>query len=170
MSTLDANMGYFVRCLARQSRPSTVFCLPFGKFQFKRLAMGISTAPDEYQSYMERILGDISFVIVYLDDVLIFFGDCSGSFEASTGRVRVFAAIQCDLEREKVPHSSRTSGLPGLHVDCRRNSTLNKESGSHSTNYSARQQEGTVPVSRHDRLLQGKWSRTSLQVQLGSIA
>ncbi|KAG6615283.1 Retrovirus Polyprotein [Phytophthora cinnamomi] len=34
--------------------------------------MGISTAPDEYQSCMERILGDLPFVIVYLDDVLIF--------------------------------------------------------------------------------------------------
>ncbi|KAE8983069.1 hypothetical protein PR001_g23554 [Phytophthora rubi] len=34
--------------------------------------MGISTAPDEYQSCMEIILGDLPFVIVYLDDILIF--------------------------------------------------------------------------------------------------
>jgi hypothetical protein len=68
MTTLDANMGYF----ARQSRAATAFCLPFGKFQFKRLPMGISTAPDEYQSCMERILGDLDFVIVYLDDILVF--------------------------------------------------------------------------------------------------
>ncbi|KAJ8522207.1 hypothetical protein ON010_g17725 [Phytophthora cinnamomi] len=72
MSTLDANMGYFARRLAPQSRSVTAFCVPFGKFQFKRLPMGISTAPDEYQSCMERILGDLPFVIVYLDDVLIF--------------------------------------------------------------------------------------------------
>jgi hypothetical protein len=72
MSTLDANMGYFARRLANQSRPFTAFCLPFGKYQFKRLPMGISTAPDEYQSCMERILGDLPFVIVYLDDILIF--------------------------------------------------------------------------------------------------
>ncbi|KAG6623058.1 Pol Polyprotein [Phytophthora cinnamomi] len=72
MSTLDANMGYFARRLARQSRAATAFCLPFGKFQFKRLPMGISTAPDEYQACMERILGDLDFVIVYLDDILIF--------------------------------------------------------------------------------------------------
>ncbi|KAE9198591.1 hypothetical protein PF004_g19500 [Phytophthora fragariae] len=72
MSTLDANMGYFARRLARQSRAVTAFCLPFGKFQFKRLPMGISTAPDEYQACMERILGDLDFVIVYLDDILIF--------------------------------------------------------------------------------------------------
>ncbi|KAE9047515.1 hypothetical protein PR002_g991 [Phytophthora rubi] len=72
MSTLDANMGYFARCLAQQSRAATAFCLHFGKFQFKRLPMGISTAPDEYQAAMERILGDLPFVIVYLDDILVF--------------------------------------------------------------------------------------------------
>ncbi|OWZ08675.1 Pol Polyprotein [Phytophthora megakarya] len=72
MSTLDANMGYFARRLALQSRSFTSFCLPWGKFQFKRLPMGISTAPDEYQACMERILGDLPYVIVYLDDILIF--------------------------------------------------------------------------------------------------
>uniref|UniRef100_H3HA67 Reverse transcriptase domain-containing protein n=1 Tax=Phytophthora ramorum TaxID=164328 RepID=H3HA67_PHYRM len=72
MTTLDANMGYFARRVALQSRAATAFCLPFGKFQFKRLPMGISTAPDEYQSCMERILGDLDFVIVYLDDILVF--------------------------------------------------------------------------------------------------
>ncbi|KAJ8577014.1 hypothetical protein ON010_g2190 [Phytophthora cinnamomi] len=34
--------------------------------------MGISTAPDEYQACMEWILGDLPFVIVYLDDLLVF--------------------------------------------------------------------------------------------------
>ncbi|KAE9265706.1 hypothetical protein PR003_g32372, partial [Phytophthora rubi] len=72
MTTLDANMGYFARRIALQSRAATAFCLPFGKFQFKRLPMGISTVPDEYQSCMERILGDLDFVIVYLDDILVF--------------------------------------------------------------------------------------------------
>ncbi|KAJ8566722.1 hypothetical protein ON010_g6402 [Phytophthora cinnamomi] len=65
MSTLDANMGYFARCLAKELRAVTAFCLPFGKFQFKRLPMGISTAPDEYQASMERILGDLPFVVVH---------------------------------------------------------------------------------------------------------
>ncbi|OWZ08627.1 LOW QUALITY PROTEIN: Gag-pol fusion protein [Phytophthora megakarya] len=46
--TLDANMDYFARRLALKSRPFTTFCLPWGKFKFKRLPMGISTAPDEY--------------------------------------------------------------------------------------------------------------------------
>ncbi|POM78688.1 Retrotransposable element [Phytophthora palmivora] len=46
--------------------------LPEIVFQFKRLPMGISTASDEYQECMEKILGDLPFVIVYLDDILVF--------------------------------------------------------------------------------------------------
>lgn len=33
--------------------------------------MGISTAPDEFQAVMNPVLGGLSFVRVYLDDVLI---------------------------------------------------------------------------------------------------
>jgi hypothetical protein len=31
-SSMDANMGYYARVLAEESRPYTAFCLPFGKF------------------------------------------------------------------------------------------------------------------------------------------
>lgn len=72
ISTFDANLGYYARRLASKSRPFTAFCLPWGKFQYKRLPMGISTAPDEYQACMERIFGDLEFVVVYLDDILVF--------------------------------------------------------------------------------------------------
>ncbi|POM80135.1 Gag-pol fusion protein [Phytophthora palmivora] len=75
MSTFDANLGYYARRLAKHSHYLTAFCLPFGKFRFKRLPMGICTAPDEYQACMERILGDLTFVVVYLDDILVFSQD-----------------------------------------------------------------------------------------------
>ncbi|GMF42177.1 unnamed protein product [Phytophthora fragariaefolia] len=35
--------------------------------------MGTSTAPDEYQACMETSFGDLDFVVVYLDDILVFF-------------------------------------------------------------------------------------------------
>lgn len=72
LTTLNANMGYYCRQLGKQSRPLTAFCLPFGKYQYKRLPMGISTAPDEYQACMEKIFGDLDFVVVYLDDLSVF--------------------------------------------------------------------------------------------------
>ncbi|POM59195.1 Pol protein [Phytophthora palmivora] len=71
-SLLNANMGYYARQLAKQCRKYTAFWYPFRKFQYKRLPMGISTASDEYRACMSKILGDLDFVIVYLDDILIF--------------------------------------------------------------------------------------------------
>ena len=34
--------------------------------------MGISTAPDEYQACMMKILGDFGLVILYMDDILVY--------------------------------------------------------------------------------------------------
>jgi hypothetical protein len=45
---------------------------PFGKFQYKRLPMGVSQAPDLCQEIMESILKDIPDVEVFLDDIGIF--------------------------------------------------------------------------------------------------
>ena len=59
LSTFDANMGYYARRLAKQSRAHTAFYLPFGKHQYKLLPMGISTALDEYQACMEKIFNDL---------------------------------------------------------------------------------------------------------------
>ncbi|KAJ0408806.1 hypothetical protein P43SY_000702 [Pythium insidiosum] len=85
LSTFDANMGYYARRLAEHSRAYTAFCLSFGKFRYKRLPMGISTAPDEYQACMERIFGDLPFVVVYLDDLLVF----SGSENEHLGHLKI---------------------------------------------------------------------------------
>ncbi|DBA04493.1 TPA: hypothetical protein N0F65_011041 [Lagenidium giganteum] len=42
-----------------------------GKYRYLRLTMGICTAPDEFQRRMQLLLGDLPYVRVYLDDVLI---------------------------------------------------------------------------------------------------
>lgn len=121
MTTLDANMGYFARRLAKESRSFTAFCLTFGKFRFKRLPMGISTAPDEYQACMERILGDLPFVIVYLDDVLIF----SENAEEHLQHLRIvferfreyditLNGKKCHILREKVDYLGFTLTTQGI--------------------------------------------------------
>lgn len=45
ISTYDTNLGYYARGLAR-IHPFTAFGLSWRKFQYKRLTMGVSTAPD----------------------------------------------------------------------------------------------------------------------------
>ncbi|KAJ8576508.1 hypothetical protein ON010_g2704 [Phytophthora cinnamomi] len=121
VSTLDANTGYLARRLARQSRPTTAFCLPFGKFQFKRLPMGISTAPDEYQACMERILGDLPFAIIYLDDIISF----SENAEVHLDHLRIvfdrlrqydvtLIARKCNILRDHVDYLGFTLTANGI--------------------------------------------------------
>ncbi|OWZ10385.1 LOW QUALITY PROTEIN: Gag/polymerase/env Polyprotein [Phytophthora megakarya] len=49
-----------------------IFLSSIWYYQFNKLPMRYSTAADEYQACMERILGDPPFVIVYLDSILSF--------------------------------------------------------------------------------------------------
>ncbi|KAH9131876.1 hypothetical protein AeRB84_021591 [Aphanomyces euteiches] len=71
VSTLDGNMGYHQIPIANSSQSQLAFVLPFVKYTFKRLPFGLSTAPDEYQARMNTLLGDLSYVHVYLDDILV---------------------------------------------------------------------------------------------------
>ena len=70
-SSLDLAMGYYQIPLSEQSSRMTTFILPFGKFRYLRMPMGIASAPDEFQARMSLLLGDLPFVRIYLDDCLI---------------------------------------------------------------------------------------------------
>ncbi|KAJ8576399.1 hypothetical protein ON010_g2814 [Phytophthora cinnamomi] len=76
-SVFDVPSSYYTRVLAPESRPITAITTPLGKFVFLRLPMGVSTAPDEFQACIDEELGDLDYVRVYLDDILV----TSNSFE-----------------------------------------------------------------------------------------
>ena len=46
--------------------------MPFGKFRYNRLPMGVKQSPDISQEIMKEILWDIEEVNVYIDDVSCF--------------------------------------------------------------------------------------------------
>lgn len=70
-SVFDVPLSYYTRVLARKSRAATAITTPLGKFVFARLPMGVSTAPDEFQACMDEKLGDLEYVRVYLDDIMV---------------------------------------------------------------------------------------------------
>jgi hypothetical protein len=45
--------------------------LLWGKYQHKRLPMGVKTSPYIFQNIMNELLGDIPTIQVYVDDILI---------------------------------------------------------------------------------------------------
>ena len=71
-SKLDADSGFWQVPLADDSALLTTFITPFGRFCFKRLPFGISSAPYHFQRRMSAILEGIDGVLCQMDDILIF--------------------------------------------------------------------------------------------------
>jgi hypothetical protein len=71
-------MGYYHIPLDLEAQKACTTVLPWGKYQYKRLPMGVKTSPDIFQSIMYELLGDIPNIQVYLKDNLII---SNGTFE-----------------------------------------------------------------------------------------
>jgi len=85
-TALDLSMGYYHIPLSENSQKLCTTVLPWGKYRYKRLPMGISSAPDIFQHIMHDILGDLDFCRVYIDDVLII---SDGSFEDHLAKLNI---------------------------------------------------------------------------------
>ena len=70
-SVLDASSGFWQVKLDRKSAKLCCFNSPFGRYMFKRLPFGISSAQDVFQSIMSEMFEDIQGVEVVVDDLLI---------------------------------------------------------------------------------------------------
>jgi hypothetical protein len=70
-TAIDLSMGYYHIPLDEASEELCTTVLPWGKYRYKQLPMGIASAPDIFQSIMDQILGDLEFSRVYIDDILI---------------------------------------------------------------------------------------------------
>ena len=64
--------GYHQIKIKDSDVPKTAFRTPVGHYEFLVLPFGLSNAPATFQSVMNRIFQDLDFVIVYLDNILIF--------------------------------------------------------------------------------------------------
>ena len=64
--------------------PKTAFTTPYGLYEFLVLPFGLTNAPASFQRLMNHVVGHLSFVIAYLDDLLVF----SKTIEEHEGHVR----------------------------------------------------------------------------------
>jgi hypothetical protein len=70
-TAIDLRMGYYHIPLDLEAQKLCTTILPWGKYQYKRLPMGVKTSPDIFQRIMYELLGDIPNIQVYLDDIII---------------------------------------------------------------------------------------------------
>eukprot|EP00957_Ditylum_brightwellii_P160699 12234367-Ditylum_brightwellii.AAC.1 len=64
-------MAYYCMGLSEKSKEILTIIVPWGKFSYQVLPMRVSVATDIFQERMSRILLDIEYMIVYMDDIII---------------------------------------------------------------------------------------------------
>lgn len=70
-SSLDTASGFWQIPLDEKNARLTTFITPLGRFCFKRLPFGITSAPEIFQRKMYELLSDHEGTVVYMDDILV---------------------------------------------------------------------------------------------------
>jgi len=69
-TSLDLNMGYYHIRLDPSSKELCTIVLPFGKYEFQAIPMGLCNSPDIFQEKMSELMDGLAFVRTYIDDLL----------------------------------------------------------------------------------------------------
>ena len=70
-TAIDLSMGYYHIPLDAASQKLCSMVLPWAKYQWARLPMGVKCAPDIFQSIISNLFSDLEWVRAYIDDALI---------------------------------------------------------------------------------------------------
>ena len=69
-TSLDLNKGYYHIELSPFSHELFRIVLPWGKYEYLHLPMGLINSPDIFQEAMSTLMDGLEFVRMYLDDCL----------------------------------------------------------------------------------------------------
>ena len=79
-------MGYYHIRLDSDAQKLCTIILPWGKYKYKRLPMGLACSTDIFQSEMSSLVSDLTYARAYLDDLLCL---TSGTFDDHIDKLKV---------------------------------------------------------------------------------
>jgi len=119
-AVLDLTQGYYQMAISKKSRALTAFRTSEGLFQFRRLPMGLKSAPAFFQAAMQQtVLAEMLYQIceVYLDDIIVF---AETEDELLANLSKIFSRLEdynITLNPEKVKIGLRSVEYVGHVID-----------------------------------------------------
>ena len=120
---LDLNMGYYHIRLIEQASNLCTIILPEGKYQYKRLPMGVSNSLEDFQQKMNKTFHGFEYIQAYINNLLIInkvdWGNHLEKLELTLKNLKD-SGIKCNIKSHslnKVKSSIQVSGLLGMGSD-----------------------------------------------------
>ena len=121
-STLDASSGFWQLPLDPESSRLTTFITPFGRYCFRRLPFGITSAPEIFQRRMVRLLDGLTGVKTVMDDILVYGNEKNHEtrLRAVLDRIRPSGLklnkAKCHFRKSTVEYFGHELSKDGVHV------------------------------------------------------
>ena len=130
-SVLDASSGYWQISLDQESAKLCTFNSPFGRYMFKRLPFGLSSAQDIFQRVMAEMFEDINGVEVVVDDILVW-GTNKAEHDSRLTKVLDRARLRnlklnkakCQFKKQEITYLGHVLTKDGLKPDPKKHRQL----------------------------------------------
>lgn len=121
---LDLTNAFHHVEIDEESRELTTFMAEDGMYRFTRLVFGVNCAPEKFQEIMERLFSDINFVVIFIDDILIY----ARTLEELKERTRTVISIlkqnnltlnmeKCEFEKENLSFLGHRISEVGMSIN-----------------------------------------------------
>ena len=114
---LDANLRFWQIPLSPESALLTTFITPFGRYCFRQLPFGITSAPEHFQRRMSDLLSGLDGVVCMIDDILVHGCTVEEHDDRLTKVLQRLEEAGLTLNREKCQFSQSQVKFLGQVVD-----------------------------------------------------
>ena len=116
-SSLDLQSGYHQIRIADQDIEKTAFRTHEGLYEFMVLLFGLTNAPAAFQREMKVMFDSLPFVLVYLDDILIY-SKTAEEHKLHLRGNKLYAKLKkCEFFQEKAKFLGHIIGKDGIEAD-----------------------------------------------------
>ena len=115
-SKLDATSGFWQIPLDPSTAKLTTFISPFGRYYYKRLPFGISSAPEIFQRTTEDILQGETNVVCFFDDILIHSKNAEEHKTDLNSVLKRLSDVGLKLNKEKTEFNKPDIEFMGHHI------------------------------------------------------